>query len=367
VSRIVDAVEAGDLDELLRIVDGLADAREWDGLIEVRDRSRRALERGRQLWPAASYAEYRLALDAPPPYAALVLVEDAGRFALGPLYEVAASTHTWTDLAPHVQPGAVPSLAAHERALRGETIDADSVPHADVLTVPLHLARFESEYAVASYRPERGEFPAPELPRGRPLELPMSARSVAPGDVETMFRDVVSAWTAGSEGRARVAAVEGDINAAIAALGITEARGAWLAVGEALALLAWAAASGGRHGRRRGSAVGRDIAWATAAVIAGFAVEEPPTEDSLAGAISELQWCAWSAPDVTTGWILRLAVADPEDGLAWAIDAQDPAGPNPAPKQMPPALASGGSTGDRAGGEPSAVPPSGNAARRRDE
>src|SRR5436309_15644255 len=98
--RIVDAVEAGDLDELVRIIDGLCDAREWDGLVEVRERSHRALERGRQLWPAASYAEYRLALDAPAPYAALVLVEDAGRFALGPLYEVAASRHTWAELAP---------------------------------------------------------------------------------------------------------------------------------------------------------------------------------------------------------------------------------------------------------------------------
>ena len=36
--RIIDAVEAGDLDELLRIIDALCESREWDLLIELRDR-----------------------------------------------------------------------------------------------------------------------------------------------------------------------------------------------------------------------------------------------------------------------------------------------------------------------------------------
>ncbi len=61
-SRITTAIDAGDLDELIRIIDTLCDAGEWDRLVEVRDRSQRALERGRQLWPAASRAEYLLAL-----------------------------------------------------------------------------------------------------------------------------------------------------------------------------------------------------------------------------------------------------------------------------------------------------------------
>jgi len=86
-------VDLGDLDELVRQVDRLADAGDWSGLVDLRDRCRRALERGRQLWPAASLADYRLSLDAPGRWAASVLVPDAGRFALGPLSEVAASTH----------------------------------------------------------------------------------------------------------------------------------------------------------------------------------------------------------------------------------------------------------------------------------
>jgi hypothetical protein len=325
VSRIVDAVEGGDLDELLRIIDAFSETRDWDGLVEVRDRSRRALERGRQLWPAASHAEYRLALDAPARYAASVLIEGTGRFALGPLPEVAASTHTWLELAPHVTPGPVAALAAHERVVRGEAIDASTVVHAEVLAVPLHLARFEPEYAVATYRDASAEFPAPDASRGRPLTLPASARTVDPGDVEPLLRDVVRGWTTGSEGKARVVAVEGDVAHAIAALGAHEARGAWLDPREGLALLAWAGASGGRHGRRRGAAAGRDAAWAAAAALAGFAADDPPDEDAFGHALGELQWLAWNAPDVTTGWVLRLAVADPIDVIAWAIDAYDPA------------------------------------------
>src|SRR5206468_2416016 len=97
-----ELVDLGDLDELVRHVDRLCDARDWNGLVDLRGRCRRALERGRQLWPAASLAEYRLALDAPGRWAASVLVPGTGRFALGPLSEVAASSHTWDDLAPHV-------------------------------------------------------------------------------------------------------------------------------------------------------------------------------------------------------------------------------------------------------------------------
>ena len=50
-------VELGDLDELTRLIDRLGSAGDWDGLVHLRDRCRAALERGKQLWPAASLAE----------------------------------------------------------------------------------------------------------------------------------------------------------------------------------------------------------------------------------------------------------------------------------------------------------------------
>ena len=46
----------------------------------------------------------------------------AGRFALGPLSEVAASTHTWAELAPHAPPGPLAAVTAHERVVRGEDL-----------------------------------------------------------------------------------------------------------------------------------------------------------------------------------------------------------------------------------------------------
>jgi hypothetical protein len=146
---------------------------------------------------------------------------------------------------------------------------------------------------------------------------------VGAGEVELMLREVVRGWTTGSEGVARVVAVEGDTAHAIAALGVHDAHAAWLGPAEALALLAWAGASGGRHGRRRGAAAGRDVAWAAAAALAGFDTDEPLDEGALGTAIAQLQWQVWNAPDVSSGWALRIAIADEADDLAWAIDAYD--------------------------------------------
>lgn len=325
--RISDAIESNDLDELLHIVDALCDTRDWDMLVSLRDRARRALERGRQLWPAASHAEYRLALDAPAPYAAAMLTPDAARFAAGPVAEVAASTHTWAELQPHAPAGPVAALAAHECVVRGEVVDAATVSHAEVLSVPLTLQRWEPEYLVAQYRADGVELTGPDPFHGRRADVGgREPRGVDDPDVDVALRDVVRQWTAGSEGRARTVAVHGDAVDAVAALapgGDRDVRMTWVDGAEGMRLLAWAGASGGRHGRRRGAAAGRDAAWAAAAALAGFALGDPVEPDALGAAIAELRWCVWSAADVAAGWVLRLAVEDPAEGLAWAIDAHD--------------------------------------------
>ena len=93
-------IDVGDIDGLVRLIDDLTSSREWDSLAELRTAARAAASSGRQVWPAATLAEYRLALRAPAPHAARVL-DDAGRFTLGPLTEVIAQDHTFEDLAPH--------------------------------------------------------------------------------------------------------------------------------------------------------------------------------------------------------------------------------------------------------------------------
>ena len=91
-----------DIDGLIRLLDSLCASRRWGDVLAVRDRSRAAVQTGRQLWPIATLAEYRLALWAPPEWAATVLDDESGRFTIGPLSEVAAQLHTFADLRPHL-------------------------------------------------------------------------------------------------------------------------------------------------------------------------------------------------------------------------------------------------------------------------
>jgi hypothetical protein len=117
---------------------------------------------------------------------------------------------------------------------------------------------------------------------------------------------VVAPWVTQSNGRAEVSCVRGGALAAMAALGATDARVAELETGQALAQIAWAAASGGAHGRRRGAAAGRHLAWACAGALGG---NEYPLR--------------WFSGDDDTGWKLHLAAEDPARGLAWALAASD--------------------------------------------
>lgn len=319
------ALAAGDLDELLRWVDRLAEKGEWGSLVELRRRCRTAFERsGHQLWPITSQVEYRLALEAPAGWAALTLVEGAGRFAFGPLSEVAASTHTWADLSPHLTPGPVAGLVAHERVLRGEATGGEGEPGADVLELPLALQPWEPAYAVATYRADGAEFPSTPLPPLRLRTLPAAGLPVGDAQVPAALAALVEPWVVESNGTAATVAVRGTAEAAIAALGHGEARVGDLGPGPALAVMAWAGASGGAHGRRRGAAVGRFGAWWALSALAGLLDDWPVPPADLGAAASELRWLHWQpASGPTPGWSLHLAVEDPEEGLAWAIEAQD--------------------------------------------
>ena len=163
-----DLVDMGDLDALLIRIDHLCADRDWDGVLDLRDRCRRAIERGRQLWPAASHAEYRLALEAPGRQAAAVLVAGTGRFALGPLAEVAASTHTWAELRPHLGPTPEAGMVAHERVVRGEDLTGDDHVDPTVLELPLRLQPWEPDYPLATYRAHKIEVADVPPPDARP-------------------------------------------------------------------------------------------------------------------------------------------------------------------------------------------------------
>ena len=318
-------VEVGDIDVLTRHVDSLVLDQEWDALVDVRDRCRLALERGKQLWPVAAFAEYRLALDAPGEHAARMLEAHTGRFALGPLAEVAASTHDWDELAPYAPAGPASAYAAHERVVRGENLSFDRRVDPLVLDIPLQLQQWEPSYPLAAYEAHRAYFPCPTLPEFMPIDL--SARTIERLDDAEACRalvDLAHAWVNESNGKAEAVAVRGDVRDAISALGFTSVRRAEISPDHAMALMAWTGASGGEHGRRRGMASGRFSAWWALAAVAGLAELWPVDPDELGEAAAGLQWWAWSAPTGSeSGWTFRLAVEDPAERLAWAVTALD--------------------------------------------
>jgi hypothetical protein len=323
-SYLAELVEKGDPGGLLQAVDALCGRRDWDGLIRLRERLAEAVERGRPLWPLRTYADYRLALEAPAPQAAGVLRPGAGRFALGPLTEVAGAAHTWEELAPHLADAGVAGAVAQERVLRGEDLRADPRARPEVLELPLVLEAWEPDYALATYKPDEVEVPDPAAEA-----VVMRASQAAPAtpldrpDVVRSLTDLVEVWTTQSNGTARAVVVDGGPAEAVATLGQPTHRLGRLTGQQALAHMAWAAASGGAHGQRRGAALGRFDAWWAASALA--AMDWPPDPAALGAAVARLSWWCWDDGMPGTGWILRLAVADPAAGWSAALDATDQA------------------------------------------
>lgn len=313
-------IEGSDLNGLVRRIDGLVAARDWDALVELRDACIEAVDRGKQLWGVAQFTEYRLALDAPASYAGRVVKEGAGRFALGPLWEVAASTHTWRELAGEVADERLRTLAAHERALRGEAVPASDVdPH--VLEVPIEIQQWEPRYNLASYRSDRADFPERELPNLEWSDLPDPVARQPEDDGLEALLALTEPWTNQSNGRAEGVVVAGTAEQAIRTLGPHRVRITEVEPADAIALMAWTGASGGAYGRRRGSPVGRMLAWWALAGVLGL--DEIDDPDLLGEEAASLRWILWDPGDQIGGWGFYLAIEDRDDGLAWAVSATD--------------------------------------------
>jgi Family of unknown function (DUF6183) len=314
-ARAIEAIESSDTDELLRIVDGLCSSRSWDDLIELRHRCVEAVGRGKQVWGVEEHIRYRLVLEAPAPIAGPVVAEGQSRFALGPLPEVAASTKPWIDLAPHITPGPERDTVAAERVVRGEPID---VPIPDL---PATLMTWEPAYSTAAYKKDKVEAPAPPIPDTVDVALPDEVATIDDTDSLAALGDLVEPWTDQSNGRSQATAVEGDHLAAIAALGMTRARVAPIDPRHGLAWMGWAAASGGAHGRRRGAAAGRYLAWWAVATL--IDLDWPADPESMGTAVAGLSWHWFDDGSPETGWLLRLSISSPDLGLSWAISATD--------------------------------------------
>ncbi len=315
-------IEAQDFNALLRAVDAACEQRDWDALVDLADRCEEAAERGKQMWPIAAHIDYRLALEAPGEYAALALHPDVGRFAHGPLTEVAASTHEWTELAPHLETPQAAAYVAQERVLRGEQLVGDARAHAEVLEMPLALAAWEPTYALATFHRDHVEVAEPWIPKGSMVKAEAQpGAELDDADLTAALLDLVAPWTAESNGAARALVVEGDAAAAASAIALGPVLIGPLTPDEAIQRMAWAAASGGTHGRRRGAAFGRLMAWYVSTVLADL--RWPPEPDELGREIQRLSWWRWDEDVSERGWVFRLAVSNPSAGWTAAIGATD--------------------------------------------
>ncbi|HLT96124.1 MAG TPA: DUF6183 family protein [Acidimicrobiia bacterium] len=318
--RIRRAIEGSDTDELVRIVDGLVQGRDWQTMRTVRLLCEEAVERGKQLWAIPEYIRYRLALDGPPESAGPAVTEGPTRFTLGPLPEVVAGRLTWDDLDAHLEDGPERAFVAHERVVRGEDLEGASVDSM-IMELPLRLLDWESRYTFPIYHSDRVEEPTPPFPEWSFEELPEPGPPVDDPDGIRALQAVTEHWVDSSNGRSVATCVEGDASRAVAALGLRRAALRRVDPATALAWIAWAAASGGAHGRRRGGAAGRFSAWWLATELGGE--EWPPDPDRLGDAVHDLGWYLWHDGSPEIGWWLRVAIESPSEGIAWAVSAQD--------------------------------------------
>ena len=324
MSGVDDLVHRADLDGLVRLVDKFCTDTDWESLLELRQRCRAAVTTGRQLWPAATLAEYRLALWAPAEWATQVLDEDSGRFTIGPLTEVVAQNHQFSDLRSALPNGPRVGFIAHECALRGQLLPHDL---ANPLEIPFELQSWEPQYCLAEYSDDGLSAPAPPLPASSEFASASldDGEVIEDAEVSLAVRQLIEPWITSSNGHVEIAAVEGSAADAVAALGVTSGTLAALQPAQAMAWLAWAGASGGAHGRRRGAAIGRFGAWWTVAALADLADQWPVHPDGVRNALATLEWYWFDAGEPRLGWELQLAVADPTEGYAWAVSAHDAA------------------------------------------
>ena len=309
-------IDHGDVDGLVRLIDDLTSDRDWDTLFDLRSSARAAAASGHQVWPAATLAEYRLALRAPASLATRVL-DDAGRFTLGPLTEVVAQDHTFEELVPHLADGPIQAYVAHERAIRGETIDIEVFP---ALDIPARLAAWEPSYLLPTYRDSGIDVAAPEFPLDATTWKVEPRDALHCTDVTEAFRLLIEPWTASESITWSVASTKDEAHSAIGTLGIHAGRSARLTSAEALMWLTWIGASGGPDGRRRGNAAGRFSTWWLLAALTDSLASWPPHDlDDL----DRFDWLWWDDGHERQGWSIGLAVQDRSTGVSWAFDAHE--------------------------------------------
>jgi hypothetical protein len=330
-------VDRADLDELVRFIDALCANRDWESLFRLRSLTRSAITTGRQVWPATTLAEYRLALLAPAEWASQVLREDASRFSIGPLTEVIAQNHHWSELVPYLEPGPQRDFVAYERAMRGDVVNEDeSSGDRTVLDIPLVIQSWEPDYLLPTYSDGGVDHPCPadrwnHTWTSLKIDLNVEVAEVIDDeDTDDALHRLVEPWVTHSTGQAQSIVVEGNEIDAFGALGFENVEIAPLTSQQVVHWLTWCGASGGVHGRRRGMASGRFSAWWLLAALGGFLDDwdELHAAEELASTLNEatnsMNWSRWRTAH-RHAYELSLIGRDRSQGLTIVLRAHDDA------------------------------------------
>ncbi len=359
--------ESARIQKLIADIDSLCTDERWDAVVELRDTCRLAVARGHQWWPAAAWAEFRIALDGPGRLAASVLHSSLSRYTLGPFAEVAASSHSWDDLVDFLEPSPTAAMFAHECIALGDDLRTDDLYQRlpAIFDLPAALQPWEPDYGPVVYHLDRVEHLAPILPgmgAATSTSLPVAQSDTQSGGsaVETLedqascdaLAAVLVPWSESLQWSVLSEATDGDARTAYS-VWVNRASGRAdgvpiLAVTTDVALryLAWLGASGGPIGRRRGLAASRSSLWWVLLQLTGFADDldgEPVAAadaqflEQFTAAIASLRWFTWSSspelkllPDPSEravgtqrGWTVHLAVEAPAEGISWVLAADE--------------------------------------------
>lgn len=320
-----ELIHRGDLDGLVRHVDNTVAVSDWEHLVTIRNDSRAALNTGRQLWPIATLANFRLALWAPAHFAVRALDDTARTFMPGPVAEILAVHHSWDELEQLVEPGHDRGIFAYERALRGDSIDS---LEPRILDIPISPQHWEPNYLYASYNDDGVVETFPTL-HNHQHTISIDGIATTPiedFDTNDAFRRMMDSWTAQSNGSAQLAIVEGSPSEALGGLGFANIQSELAAVScqEAWQALTWAGSTGGAHGKRRGVATARSDLWWLFAQIAGIAHEWPLDTDECGEIALGCEYFVFrNEKTPTDGWGLNLIIFDPQEGLCVALSAHD--------------------------------------------